>query len=294
MPTRTVEFGLFLIPEADNYRQLTEIAAYADTAGLDLIGIQDHPYQRRYLDTWTLITGLAVRTSRLTFFPDVANLPLRNPAVLAKSVASLDIMTGGRIDLGLGAGAFWDAIAAMGGQRLSGGDAVRALSEAIAVIRAMWSGERGLRVPGTFHTLNGAHGGPAPTGDPGIWLGAKGPRMLELTGRAADGWLPSSGWAELDYLRQAGERIDDAAAAAGRDPLSVRRLYNVSGTITRDGVDRGFLNGPPQRWIDDLTMLVHQYRIDGFIFWPVEGDPMTAAARFAEEVVPVVRANTGA
>ncbi|MEV5840212.1 LLM class flavin-dependent oxidoreductase [Nocardia sp. NPDC052112] len=289
--TRPPEFGLFLIPEADNYPQLTELTAYAEGAGLDLIGIQDHPYQRRFLDTWTLITGLAMRTERLTFFPDVANLPLRNPAVLAKSVASLDIMTGGRIHLGLGAGAFWAAIAAMGGYHLSPGESVQALAEGIAVIRAMWSDERSVRVPGVHHLLAGAHPGPRPQHDPGLWLGAKGPRMLALTGQAADGWLPSAAWAPPEFLTEAGKRIDDAAAAAHRDPRAIRRVYNLSGTITADGTDHGFLEGPPERWVDDLSALHRDQRIDGFIFWPTEGDPVDQVHRYAELVAPGVRAN---
>ncbi|RBO87913.1 LLM class flavin-dependent oxidoreductase [Nocardia puris] len=289
MTTRQPEFGLFLIPEADNYAGLTDLAAYADTHGLDLIGIQDHPYQRRFFDTWTLITALAVRTTRLAFFPDVANLPLRNPAVLAKSVASLDIITGGRVHLGLGAGAFWDAIAGMGGARLSGGEALRATGEAIEIIRAMWSDERTARVPGEFHRLVGIHPGPAPAHAPGIWLGASGPRMLALTGARADGWLPSSSWATPEFLTEAGARIDDAAAAAGRDPSAVRRLYNVSGTIT-DGADGGFLAGPVERWVDDLTALHLERRVDGFVFWPSEGDAAAQVRRYTEQVVPAVRA----
>jgi alkanesulfonate monooxygenase SsuD/methylene tetrahydromethanopterin reductase-like flavin-dependent oxidoreductase (luciferase family) len=294
MSTRPVEFGLFLIPEADNYRQLTELTAYAEAAGLDLIGIQDHPYQRRFLDTWTLLTSLAVRTARLTFFPDVANLPLRNPAVLAKSVASLDIITGGRIQLGLGAGAFWEAIAAMGGPYLSKGESVQALTEAIAVIRAMWSDERSVRVPGAFHSLSGARPGPAPQHQPGIWLGAKGPRMLALTGQLADGWLPSAAWAPPEFLTEAGKRIDNAAMTADRDPAAVRRIYNVSGTITDNGVDHGFLEGPPTRWIDDLSALHRDQRIDAFVFWPTEGDPVEQIHRYAELVAPAVRANVTA
>ncbi|WP_406267624.1 LLM class flavin-dependent oxidoreductase [Nocardia sp. NBC_00881] len=289
MSTRPAEFGLFLIPEADNYRQIAELTTYADTTGLDLIGIQDHPYQRRFLDTWTLITALAAQTTRVSLFPDVANLPLRDPAMLAKSVASLDLISNGRIQLGLGAGAFWDAIAGMGGPRRTGGEAVRALAEAIAVIRAMWSEERSVRVPGVFYSLAGAHPGPRPRHRPGIWLGAKGPRMLELTGRHADGWLPSAAWAPPEFLTEAGRRIDDAAVAADRDPLSVRRIYNVSGTITADGSDQGFLEGPPERWVDDLLALHRDQRIDGFVFWPTEGEPVEQIRRYTEQVVPAVR-----
>ena len=92
-------------------------ARRADELGLDLIGIQDHPYQRRYLETWALIADLIARTERIRFFPDVANLPLRWPAMIAKQAATLDVRSGGRFELGLGSGAFWDAIGAMGGRR---------------------------------------------------------------------------------------------------------------------------------------------------------------------------------
>ena len=101
-----VQFGFFLTPTAHNYPELVQQARLADQLGLDLIGIQDHPYQQRFLDTWTLIAALAVQTERIRFFPDVINLPLRPPAMLGKAAASLDHMTGGRIELGLGAGAF--------------------------------------------------------------------------------------------------------------------------------------------------------------------------------------------
>src|SRR3954462_5427354 len=117
--------GVFVVPDAaDPAQTLAQIEA-ADAGGLDLVGIQDHPYQRRFLDTWTLLSYAAARTGRIRLVPDVANLPLRPPAaptppppppaVLAKAAASLDLLTGGRVELGLGAGAFWEAIGAMGG-----------------------------------------------------------------------------------------------------------------------------------------------------------------------------------
>jgi alkanesulfonate monooxygenase SsuD/methylene tetrahydromethanopterin reductase-like flavin-dependent oxidoreductase (luciferase family) len=110
---RQLEFGHFLVPNAD--APLLETARAADRAGLDLIGVQDHPYQRRYVDTWTLLSMIAAGTERVRVFPDVANLPLRPPAVLAKAAASLDVLSGGRAELGLGAGGFSEAIEAFGG-----------------------------------------------------------------------------------------------------------------------------------------------------------------------------------
>ena len=108
-------FGVFPVPEADAQERVIEQVLLADRLGLDLVGIQDHPYQRRFLDTWTLLSFLAGRTERVSLFPDVANLPLRHPAVLAKSAATLDRLSGGRVELGLGAGGFWEAIVAWGG-----------------------------------------------------------------------------------------------------------------------------------------------------------------------------------
>src|SRR5437763_9934192 len=141
-----VRLGIFVVPDATDPRATVEQITAADRTGLDLVGIQDHPYQRRFLDTWTLIANLAGRTERIRFFPDVANLPLRPPALLAKAVASLDVLTGGRVELGLGAGAFWEGIAAWDGPQRTPGQSVDAVEEAIEVIRRVWAGERGIRL----------------------------------------------------------------------------------------------------------------------------------------------------
>ncbi|HEX5549009.1 MAG TPA: LLM class flavin-dependent oxidoreductase, partial [Ktedonobacterales bacterium] len=134
-----LQFGYFLIPDASDIAGLMRLARQVDEQGIDLIGIQDHPYQRRFLDTWMLLPAIATQTRRVRIFPDVASLPLRPPAVLAKAAASLDLLSGGRFELGLGAGAFWDAIVAMGGPRRSPREARAALEEALTVLRLMWS-----------------------------------------------------------------------------------------------------------------------------------------------------------
>ena len=107
---RDLTFGWFLVPDAS--APLVEMARDCETRGLDWLGIQDHPYQRRFVDTWALMGIVLGGTSRIGVFPDVACLPLRPPAMMAKAAASLDVLSGGRFELGLGAGAFWDAIEA--------------------------------------------------------------------------------------------------------------------------------------------------------------------------------------
>ena len=289
---RPLEFGFFPSPVADDHLSIVEQVRIADDAGLELIGIQDHPYQRRFLDSFSLISDLAARTRRVRFFPDVANLPLRPPALLAKAAASIDRLSGGRFELGLGAGAFWQAIEAMGGPRRSAADAVESLAEAIEVIRLMWSGERGLRFEGRHYRLGGVHSGPVPAHDIGIWIGAKGPRMLALTGRLADGWIPSSPMAPPARLLELHERIDVAARAAGRLPQDIRRIYNVSGIIT-GGSRKGHLHGPASYWIEELSRLAIDLGMDAFVFWPAE-EPTAQLRRFAEEVAPAVRARVDA
>ncbi|HET7273192.1 MAG TPA: LLM class flavin-dependent oxidoreductase [Rubrobacter sp.] len=283
---RDLEFGVSVEPLADPPDWAAHVAKAVDKVGLDLVGIQDHPYQRRFLDTWTLISTLVPITERVRFFPDVANLPLRPPAMLAKAAASLDVLSGGRIELGLGAGAFWDAVVGMGGPRRSPGEAVRSVEEAIQVMRMVWSEERSLRFEGEFYSLKGMRPGPHPVHDIGVWIGAYGPRMLNLIGRRADGWVPSFGYSPPQRLPEMQKRIDEGAREAGREPKEIRRAYNLSGTIGTAG--EGPLDGPASRWVESLTGFALEHGMDTFIYWPSQ-DHEQQIEVFANEVVPAVR-----
>jgi alkanesulfonate monooxygenase SsuD/methylene tetrahydromethanopterin reductase-like flavin-dependent oxidoreductase (luciferase family) len=273
---RPLEFGISIIPAADQLESSRAMVRAADEGGLDLVGIQDHPYQRRFLDTFALIGTLLAETERLRFFPDVANLPLRPPAMMAKQAATLDLLSEGRFELGLGAGALFERMATMGGPFRSPGESVDALEEAIEVIRLAWSGEEKVSFEGTHYRLDGYEPGPPPAHRIEIWLGAYRPRMLRLTGRLADGWVPSFGYLKPDRLPDAQARIDEAATAAGRDPESVRRAYNF---------------GPPDgSWTDTLTAWATELRVDTFILWAEDAEHVE---RFAAEVVPAVREAAG-
>ncbi len=276
-------FGTFLTPAAGDGDTVLALAQLSEESGLDLVSVQDHPYQPAFLDAWTLLAVIAAATSRITVFPNVANLPMRPPVVLARSVASLDLLTGGRVELGLGAGAFNPAVVANGGPRRDAGESVAALEEAIAIIRGIWAAERPVRVDGTHYQVIGAKAGPAPAHDVGIWLGSYKPRMLGLTGRLADGWLPSLGYAGVDRLRDMNSIIDDAAQAAERDPAAIRRLYNVNGTFGRGA---GFLEGDADAWAEQLAELALTEGMSGFI---LASDQPADIQRFGEEVAPAVR-----
>ncbi|HSP59838.1 MAG TPA: LLM class flavin-dependent oxidoreductase [Ornithinimicrobium sp.] len=278
-----VRLGIFPTPAAAEAHRAVELGVLADTVGIDLVTVQDHPYQAAHLDSWTLLTWIAARTSRVRLGLNVANLPLRPPVVLARSVASLDLLSGGRADLGLGAGAFWDAIVAAGGPRRTPGESVDALVEAVDVVRQVWSGQGSVRVDGEHYRVRGLHAGPAPSGDPALWIGAYGPRMLRVTGRLADGWLPSMGYLPPERLGGANARIDQAATAAGRAPQDVVRLYNVHG---RFGRGSGMLLGGPAAWAEQLAELVLEHGMSTFV---LATDDVGAVRTFGQEVGPALR-----
>ncbi|SDL29433.1 LLM class flavin-dependent oxidoreductase [Nonomuraea jiangxiensis] len=289
-------FGISLTPSHD-LSLVHDVTDVAERGGLDLVGVQDHPYVADFLDAPALIGHLLTRTTRLRFFPDVANLPLRPPALLARTAATLNVLSGGRFELGIGAGGYWDAITAMGVPRRSSAEALAALEEAITIMRELWSPGRSVRFHGDHYRVDGVHGAEAGTPPINVWIGAQGPRSLALTGRVADGWaapipsyLPYERWAESHHI------IDRAAEDAGRDPGSVVRLAQVVGTIEANGSGARLTTGAdPLRagangWAAELTRIAAEQPFTGFVFWP-ERQSVDQVRRFAEEVVPAVKAN---
>jgi alkanesulfonate monooxygenase SsuD/methylene tetrahydromethanopterin reductase-like flavin-dependent oxidoreductase (luciferase family) len=291
------QVGISIVPYSDSLDRNRELVRVADEGGLALVGVQDHPYQHHFFDTWSLIPTLLAETKRISFFTDVANLPLRPPAVMAKAAASLDVLSGGRFELGLGAGGIPDVIANFGGPRRTPGESVEALDEAIDVIRLLWSEERSVSFQGSYYRLDDARPGPRPAHPIGIWVGAFKPRMLRLVGRKADGWLPSLGVLSREELRDGNRRIDAAADKAGRDPGSIRRVINVQGMIGDQASPRrselrvGYLAGEPLAgpvdwWVETLAGFVDD-GFDTLVFWPVDPSPHQVE-RLAGEVVPLL------
>jgi alkanesulfonate monooxygenase SsuD/methylene tetrahydromethanopterin reductase-like flavin-dependent oxidoreductase (luciferase family) len=279
-------FGTFLTPDNQHPPQVVALAQQSEAAGLDLVTFQDHPYQAGFLDTWTLLSYVAARTERVHLSGNVLNLPLRPPAVLARAAASLDLLSGGRFELGIGAGAFWDAVEAMGGPRREPAEAVAAFGEALDIIREIWdpSQRGGVRVAGAHYRVWGAKRGPAPAHAISIWVGAVKPRMLRLIAERADGWLPSLSYVPRPELIRGNLVIDEAAVAARRDPREIRRLLNISGSFATG--NEGFLHGPPEQWVDQLLPFVLE---DGFATFILGTDDPDTIERWGREVAPALR-----
>ena len=155
----------------------------------------------------------------------------------------------------------------------------------------MWdtSERSGVRVDGQHHRAAGAKRGPRPAHPIGLWIGAYKPRMLRLTGRHGDGWLPSLGYMQPGDLGRASATIDEAAARAGRDAHEIRRLLNINGAITERS--SGQLQGPADQWVEELVELALEHGTGTFILGT---DDPGLMQRFIEEVAPAVRRSLGA
>lgn len=299
MPERRVLFGASLGQwngaDVGNVPGVLEIAAAADSGGLDLFTIADHLYFGDKLDAYSAVGFLLGRTASISGVVVVTNLPTRPAPALARTITSLSALSGGRVILGMGAGAIWDMIPQLGVPRLTPGAAVRAMEEAITLIRALCGGGEPVTFDGAFYQVSGL--APAPVPAPPVWTGSVGPRSLAVTGRAADGWVPSMGsdWLSARY-RESRPLIDEAAAAAGRDPADIVNVFNFGGQITpaplaaTRGEDGRWIGGSVTQWVEEMTSAVLEHGAGGFIYRSTDDTPPpVAVARYAQEIVPAVR-----
>jgi hypothetical protein len=189
-----------------------------------------------------------------------------------------------------------EEIVALGVPRLSPGARIRALEEAIVLVRALSGGGDPVTFDGEFYQVTGLTPAAAPT--PPIWIGAGGPKGLAVTGRRADGWIPPH-LADWRSPLVAGSRpiIDEAAASMGRNPTDVDTIYNVSGRLarvplpeTRDDEGR-WIGGGVTQWVEELTLAVLEHGAAAFIYLVAPGDSIgdTTLNLWAHEVVPAVR-----
>lgn len=296
-----VLFGLNLETGVDQVSEILSHARTADDAGLDLVSISDHPYFADRIDAYATLAFVLGATRNVTAATIMTNLLSRPAPILARTVTGLSTISGGRFVLGIGAGGLWDEIVALGVPRLSPADRVRALEEAITVVRALSGGGEPVTFDGEFYQI--ADLMPAAAPPPPIWVGALGPKMLAVTGRHADGWIPGhlADWRSPEVAR-ARPIIDEAAASAGRSPADIATIYNVSGRIGRETLsqtrdeDGRWLGGSVAQWVEELTFAVHEHRAAAFVYLQAPGEIIsdTIVNLWAHEVVPAVREATAA
>src|ERR1700760_5957 len=270
-------------------------AGAAERLGYDFVSAADHPCgPDPSYETATMLTWIAARTSRIKVASRVLAVPFRRPARVAKRAASLDLLSGGRFILGLGAGYVDEEIVALGGPALSPAEKIDGLAEAIQVIRGGWT-RSGYTQQGRQYSVRDLELEPKPGRPIPIWLGAFGPRALAVTGRLADGWIPSLGYLPTEQFPALRRRIDAAAAPAGRDPATppaaepagrdpahIRSILNLPVRIDPAATPHpDLVTGSASQVAAQLHDLVTRYGFTGFHFMlprpqPQQGPQQTA------------------
>jgi len=221
-------FGVSIIPSASGRSDPVAQARRAEELGFDLVSIWDHPHgENPSFETWTLMTWIAARTTSIRVASNVLGLPFRLPALTAKMAETLDRLSDGRLIIGLGGGGDDEEFAGFGAPARTPSEKVEALEEGIAVIRGVWA-ESPFTYHGRHYRNEAAMLEPKPSHGIPIWLGTYGRKALELTGRVADGWIPSMGPAPPPQVKPKMKLVRRAAEHAGRDPDSLEYAYNVS------------------------------------------------------------------
>jgi alkanesulfonate monooxygenase SsuD/methylene tetrahydromethanopterin reductase-like flavin-dependent oxidoreductase (luciferase family) len=278
-----MRFGLSLRTFGDS--DIADDAREAERLGFELVTAMDHlPGSHPSLETWTALTWAAAATERIKVSPNVLGLPYRNPGVTAKMAATLQQLSGGRLILGLGAGGSNAEFGAFGLPVRSPKEKIDAFEEGIEIIRGLWTGK-----PQTFegkhYQLKEAQIAPPPESPIPFWLGTYGPRALAITGRLADGWLPSYRYAMPDAYPGMRDRVRRAAESAGRDPDAIEYAYNVGVRVDEKAEAReGMIAGSPDKVIEGLSAL-GEMGATFLILWAA-GDQSEQRERLAAEVMP--------
>jgi probable F420-dependent oxidoreductase len=240
----------FSVPGEDPLRWETLVAwtERAEALGFDSVWLSDHLFLdiSRYgapagrhgcFDPLVAFAALARRTTSVRLGALTLCTPLRPATVLAKALATLDRVSGGRVTVGLGAGWYADELAAAGMAMERPGARLARLAESVQVVRGMFGGGP-FSFSGRYESADGARCLPRPVQEPGppLWVGGKGDRLIELAGRYADGWNTAWIWSPQDWSARAA-LLDAACDKAGRDPESVTRsvgLYALAGEDEAD------------------------------------------------------------
>ena len=283
-------FGVSLSTSAAPDADPVGPARAAEDLGFDFVSASDHPSGTHpTYETWTMLTWIAAATSRIGIASRVLSLPFRSPALVAKMAESLHRFAGNRLILGLGAGAADAELRGFGLPVPSARDKVDGLADAMEIIRGVWR-QPSFSYAGRVHAVAGAELEPKPARPIPIWLGTFGARALALTGRQADGWIPSLGYAGAEHLAAMRGQVLAAARAAGRAPGDVTCALHLEVSVG-GGADAGadVVSGSPGQIAGRLAGLI-EAGFTAFSFSPAGPRPAgEQVEQLAADVLPRLR-----
>jgi len=284
--TRVREFGMQTI-QTWTWAETRDHWKWFESLGFESLWLTDHLTRTAgpgdpYFEAWTLLSALATQVERPRLGILVSSNTFRHPSVLAKQAVTLDHISNGRLELGIGAGWFKDEHEMFGLDFPETGELVDRYAEALDLLDRFLSNDV-TTFEGEYYTLRQAPNRPAPIQRPRppIVIGAHGPRMINLAARYADTWNSRGTPAEM---RERNERMDAACARNGRDPKSVKRsmLYVIAQMKDEN----------PWSSIDAFTDFVGRFSeagVEEFIFQPPPPDQFAIVERVATEIIPGLR-----
>lgn len=286
-------FGVNVSTSADAGANPVAEAMRAETLGYDFISSNDHPCgTHRSFETWTMLSWIAAKTTRIKVATRVLGVPYRSPAMVAKMAETLDRLSGGRLILGMGGGYSDDEFHAFGLNVPSPKEKIDGLEEAVRIVKGLWS-TRSFTYEGKHHRTVAANIEPKPEHHIPIWLGTFGKRSLAVTGRVADGWIPTHSMAPPSSIPQMRDRIFEAARAAGRDPEAITLVYNMNFRVDEQAAEvSDIVGGSPQKITEELRGFV-ELGFTAMNFSPVGPGPERQVQRLAQEVLPQLRSTLG-
>lgn len=267
-------------------------AMRAEALGYDFISANDHPCgSQPSFEVWTMLTWIAAKTTRIKVATRVLGVPYRPPAMVAKMAESLDRFSKGRLILGVGGGYSDEEFHAFGLRVPSSPkEKIQGLEEAVQIIRGLWSSTR-FTFEGKHHHTDHAELEPKPAHRIPIWLGTFGKHSLAVTGRVADGWIPTFSMAGPDDIPKMRERIFEGARAVGRDPKEITLAYNIDFRIDqKTGPEPGVLVGSSEQITQHLISFAN-LGFSAMNFSPSGDGPEEQVERLAREVLPALRAS---
>jgi alkanesulfonate monooxygenase SsuD/methylene tetrahydromethanopterin reductase-like flavin-dependent oxidoreductase (luciferase family) len=262
----------------------------AEELGFDFVSSNDHLHgSSPNFETWTMLAWMAAATSRLHVASRVLATPYRHPAVLAKMAETFDRLSGGRLILGLGGGYSDEEFRAFGLGDRTPRDKVDGMEEAIRIIRGLWS-EPTFTFEGRLYRTEKAELTPKPERRIPIWLGTYGPRALEVTGRLADGWIPTYELALPEQVTGMRDRLLAAAQKAGRNADEITSVYNLDVRVEENAdVESYVIAGTSEQLAEELVGFA-RLGFDAMNFCPAGPGEDEQAELLATEVIPAIRA----
>lgn len=292
-------FHVLLLPHVD-WPELKRRAGWLESLGIDLIGIADHFVDWTnpavpWFESWTALSALAEATSTIRLTTLVSQIPLRHPALLARQALTLDHISGGRLDVGLGTGLAIDpAYAMIGVPNWEAGERVSRFEEYVQIVDRMLRQEVS-SFEGRHYAIDGAVMNPRPVQKPRppLLIAALAPRMVSIAARHADIWnMLSFQPAFADQLAETRvrlERADAACAAIGRDPATLRRSYTMFDATARQRGGRIRYLESAAAFESEATQLIDLGITDIGLYYPLDPAQAPVFDEIARHVLPGLR-----